>query len=64
MAYGMIFADERIGNLTIVVSDTAVLPALKSEVSLLVRSNWSNPPNHGAKIVNMVLSDPNLKAQW
>jgi aromatic-amino-acid transaminase len=29
-----------------------------------VRSNYSNPPTHGAKIVTRVLTTPALKASW
>jgi len=29
-----------------------------------VRSNYSNPPSYGAAIVNKVLSEPELNAQW
>jgi aromatic-amino-acid transaminase len=29
-----------------------------------VRSNYSNPPTHGAKIVTRVLSTPELKQSW
>ena len=59
-----LFSDERAGNLTIVVNDAGVLPAIKSQISLLVRANWSNPPNHGAKIVHLVLSNAELRKQW
>uniref|UniRef100_A0A915AKZ3 Aspartate aminotransferase n=1 Tax=Parascaris univalens TaxID=6257 RepID=A0A915AKZ3_PARUN len=56
--------NERIGNLTVVVSDPAVLPAFKSQMSLIVRANWSNPPNHGAKIVHMILTTPEMLKKW
>lgn len=56
--------NERIGHLAVVVSDVGTLPAIRSEISLLVRSNYSNPPNHGAKVVHMVLSNEDLKKQW
>ncbi len=52
------------GNLTVVVNDVAVLPAFKSQMSLVIRANWSNPPSHGAKIVHMVLTTPDLRQQW
>uniref|UniRef100_A0A0R3S101 Aspartate aminotransferase n=1 Tax=Elaeophora elaphi TaxID=1147741 RepID=A0A0R3S101_9BILA len=56
--------NERIGNLTVVVSDPLVLTSFKSQMSLVIRSNWSNPPNHGAKIVHMILTSPNMSVQW
>ncbi|VDK41132.1 unnamed protein product, partial [Anisakis simplex] len=56
--------NERIGNLTVVVSDNSTLTAFKSQMSLIVRANWSNPPNHGAKIVHMILTNPDMCKQW
>uniref|UniRef100_A0A914W1F0 Aspartate aminotransferase n=1 Tax=Plectus sambesii TaxID=2011161 RepID=A0A914W1F0_9BILA len=56
--------NERVGNLTIVVNDPSVLAGLQSQMSLIIRANWSNPPSHGAKIVHMVLTDPTMKQDW
>ncbi|KRY29191.1 putative aspartate aminotransferase, cytoplasmic [Trichinella spiralis] len=56
--------NERVGNLVVVINDEKVLASCKSQLSLVVRANWSNPPNHGAKIVETVLSDPELTNQW
>ncbi|VDK73420.1 unnamed protein product [Onchocerca ochengi] len=56
--------NERVGNLTVVVSDPSRLTSFKSQMSLIIRSNWSNPPNHGAKIVHMILTSPSMCAQW
>lgn len=56
--------NERIGNLILVVGDPSVAPAVKSQISLIVRANWSNPPNHGAKVVHMILTDPSMRKQW
>uniref|UniRef100_A0AC34FER3 Aspartate aminotransferase n=1 Tax=Panagrolaimus sp. ES5 TaxID=591445 RepID=A0AC34FER3_9BILA len=56
--------NERVGNLTVVVNDPKVIPAIKSQMSLVIRANWSNPPAHGAKIVHMVLTTPDFRKQW
>lgn len=56
--------DERIGNLTVVVNDPSVLPAFKSQMSLVIRANWSNPPSHGSRIVAMILTTPAMRQQW
>lgn len=60
----MFFSDERVGNLTVVVNDPAVAANIKSQFTIIVRVNYSNPPAHGARIVNKVLSDPALLAEW
>ncbi|KAL3989254.1 Aspartate aminotransferase cytoplasmic [Acanthocheilonema viteae] len=56
--------NERVGNLTVVVSDPKTLTSFKSQMSLVIRSNWSNPPNHGARIVHMILTSPSMCVQW
>lgn len=58
------FIDERVGNLTIVTKDAAVIAPVRSQITLLVRANYSNPPQHGARIVGTVLNDPALNEQW
>uniref|UniRef100_A0A914HSH2 Aspartate aminotransferase n=1 Tax=Globodera rostochiensis TaxID=31243 RepID=A0A914HSH2_GLORO len=56
--------NERVGNLTVVVSEKSVVPALRSQISLIIRANWSNPPSFGARIVHLVLTTPELRSQW
>ena len=52
--------NERAGNLTIVVSDPEKIANIKSQITLIIRFNYSNPPAHGARIVDCVLSDEGL----
>uniref|UniRef100_T1IIZ1 Aspartate aminotransferase n=1 Tax=Strigamia maritima TaxID=126957 RepID=T1IIZ1_STRMM len=56
--------NERIGNLTLAVKDVHIIPAVKSQLTLLVRAMYSNPPVHGARIVSMVLNNQNLFEEW
>ncbi|XP_076045137.1 aspartate aminotransferase, cytoplasmic-like [Oratosquilla oratoria] len=56
--------NERIGNLTLIVKDPAVITPIRSQLTLLVRGAYSNPPNHGARIVARVLNDDALFAEW
>uniref|UniRef100_A0AC34QPR5 Aspartate aminotransferase n=1 Tax=Panagrolaimus sp. JU765 TaxID=591449 RepID=A0AC34QPR5_9BILA len=56
--------NERVGNLTMVVNDTSKVAAIKSQMSLIIRANWSNPPAHGSRIVHMVLTTPEFRQQW
>jgi aspartate aminotransferase len=56
--------NERVGNLTIITKTAAVMSPIRSQITLLVRANYSNPPNHGGRIVGTVLNDPELYAQW
>lgn len=56
--------NERIGNMVVLVKDPAVIVPMRSQITLIVRGNYSNPPNHGARIVSRVLNDPALFQQW
>lgn len=38
--------------------------AIKSQVTLIVRGMYSNPPNHGARTVSTILNNPELKKEW
>lgn len=55
---------ERIGNLTVVQKDSSKTAAIVSQMSLLVRGMYSNPPAYGSQIVSKVLNTPELKAEW
>lgn len=35
-----------------------------SQVKIAIRTNYSNPPTHGALLVETVLADPELRQQW
>lgn len=55
---------ERVGALTVVAANKEASAKAMSHVKICVRTNYSNPPAHGAQIVATVLSDPALRAQW
>ncbi len=55
---------ERVGALSIVCPKADVVAAVQSQVNRVIRSNYSNPPAHGAAIVNCILRDDNLRATW
>ena len=40
------------------------MPNIKSQVKRVIRTNYSNPPTHGAQVVATVLTTPALRAQW
>uniref|UniRef100_A0A2P2HWP0 Aspartate aminotransferase n=1 Tax=Hirondellea gigas TaxID=1518452 RepID=A0A2P2HWP0_9CRUS len=56
--------NERVGNLVIIIKDPSLVVAVRSQVTLLVRGSYSNPPNHGARIVSTVLNNPKLFEDW
>jgi aspartate aminotransferase len=55
---------ERVGALTLVASSAEAAQRALSQVRISIRTNYSNPPTHGAAIVATVLGDPALRKQW
>ncbi len=55
---------ERVGALSIVCASRDEALRVQSQLKRVIRTNYSNPPTHGAQIVTMVLSTPALRAQW
>ncbi|MFP4240067.1 MAG: aromatic amino acid transaminase [Rhodosalinus sp.] len=55
---------ERTGALMAVAQDTDRVAALQDNLAYLNRQNYSFPPDHGARAVTMVLTDPRLRADW
>ena len=56
--------DERAGNLVFVAKDSQTAQAVRSQLCALIRPMYSNPPNHGARIVATILNNPALMAEW
>jgi len=55
---------ERIGALTFVCQDPQEAERLESQLKILIRPMYSNPPIYGARVVSNVLGDPELKQLW
>lgn len=55
---------ERVGALTIVSESKEESRRVLSQLKRIVRTNYSNPPSWGAKLVTAVLTDAGLRAQW
>lgn len=55
---------ERVGALSIVCRTADVASKVESQLKLVVRPMYSNPPIHGASIVAAVLRDSNMFNEW
>lgn len=55
---------ERVGALSIISESKEESARVLSQVKRVIRTNYSNPPTHGASIVAAVLNSPELRAQW
>ena len=56
--------NERTGALTVIALDADAIEKVMSHIKLTIRTNYSNPPAHGARIVTGIVNDPDLRAQW
>ncbi len=56
--------NERVGAMTAVASGEAEATAVLSQLKKVIRSNYSNPPTHGAAVVETVLTDASLTKLW
>ena len=55
---------ERVGALSIITESKEESARVLSQVKRVIRTNYSNPPTHGASIVAAVLNSPELRAKW
>jgi aromatic-amino-acid transaminase len=55
---------ERVGGLSVVCASREETARVLSQLKRVIRTNYSNPPTHGAQIVATVLSTPSLRAMW
>ena len=55
---------ERVGALSVVCADAEEASRMLSQDKIVIRTNFSNPPTHGAQLATMVLTDPELRALW
>ena len=55
---------ERVGALTFLTADREEASRVLSQIKRVVRTNYSNPPSHGAQVVALILSDADLRARW
>ena len=55
---------ERVGALSIITESKDESARVLSQVKRVIRTNYSNPPTHGASIVAAVLNSPELRAMW
>ncbi len=55
---------ERVGALSVVAASAEEAARVLSQLKRVVRTNYSNPPMHGGKVVATVLSTPELRQLW
>src|SRR5881296_1628069 len=55
---------ERVGALSVVAADKDEAARVLSQLKRMIRTNYSNPPSHGARIVTSILGSADMRALW
>lgn len=55
---------ERAGALSVVASSAADAELVLGQLQAIIRRNWSNPPMHANRVVDLILNDADLRARW
>jgi aromatic-amino-acid transaminase len=55
---------ERVGALSVVCQSADECARVLSQLKIVIRTNYSNPPTFGATVVATVLNTPELRAMW
>ena len=55
---------ERVGGLSVLCTDKEEANRVLSQLKIVIRTNYSNPPTHGGAVVASVLNNPELRALW
>ncbi|KAJ5104248.1 hypothetical protein N7532_004777 [Penicillium argentinense] len=55
---------ERVGALHLVIPQILSAQGARGSLMAIARAEYSNPPRFGASLVETVLADPGLRAQW
>ena len=55
---------ERVGALSVVCGSAEECTRVLSQLKIVIRTNYSNPPTFGATVVAMVLTTPALRTMW
>jgi aromatic-amino-acid transaminase len=55
---------ERVGGLSVLCKDKEETGRVLSQLKIVIRTNYSNPPTHGGAVVAAVLGNPELRTLW
>ncbi|MDQ3060344.1 MAG: aspartate/tyrosine/aromatic aminotransferase [Pseudomonadota bacterium] len=55
---------ERVGGLSVLCDSKEEAERVLSQLKIVIRTNYSNPPTHGGAVVAAVLNNPELRALW
>lgn len=55
---------ERVGAFSLVCENSEEKKRVESQIKILIRPFYSNPPIHGARVASTIMNDAELNKQW
>jgi aromatic-amino-acid transaminase len=55
---------ERVGALSVLCANKDDAARVLSQLKIVIRTNYSNPPTHGGQVAATILNTPELRALW
>ncbi|KAF8507088.1 pyridoxal phosphate-dependent transferase [Russula emetica] len=55
---------ERVGAFSLTTADPDEKARVESQLKIIIRPMYSNPPIHGARVANAILTNPGLYGEW
>jgi aromatic-amino-acid transaminase len=55
---------ERVGALSVLCQNKEEAARVLSQLKIVIRTNYSNPPTHGGQVAATILNTPELRALW
>ena len=55
---------QRVGAFSLVCADAEEAKRCESQLKIIIRPMYSNPPAYGARIASTILNTPELNAEW
>jgi aromatic-amino-acid transaminase len=55
---------ERVGALSVLCQDKEEAGRVLSQLKIVIRTNYSNPPTHGGQVAATILNTPELRKLW
>ena len=56
--------NERVGSSSVICGDSQISSNIKGHMKFAARASYSNPPEHGSRIITYLLNDRELRELW
>ena len=62
--FRLFIVGERVGAFTVVCANPDEAKRVESQLKIIIRPMYSNPPCNGARIASTIMNDADLRQQW